>query len=145
MKRTVEKIMAVSGIILFLICAGLVALFGFIVTNDDFQGLVSEEMEHEQTGEEITEEELAGFFEQAASMNYGLDAGLLSLIALAGIAAIVLLKKKRVFSAILFITGAGIAAYLFWWMLLPLLPALLYFIAGITVLVRKPALEQAEV
>jgi len=136
MKRTAEKITGVIGIIGFILVGGLLLLFSAVISSDDFQDVMSEEVDGEMAEEGITEEELSGFIEQTESANYAHDMGLLMALALTGIVALILLKKKPLLSAFIFLGSAVIAAVLFWSMVLPVVPALLYLTSGIIILLR---------
>ena len=136
MKRMAEKITGIIGIAGFILVAGLILLFSAVISSDDFQDVMNEEMDGEMAGEDITEEELSGFMEQMETVNYTLDMVLLIALALAGAAALILLKKKPLLSAFIFLGGAIIAVILFWSMILPVVPALLYLTAGIIILLR---------
>ncbi|MFA1822638.1 DUF4064 domain-containing protein [Virgibacillus oceani] len=136
MKRTAEKITGVIGIVGFILIAGLVLLFSAIVSSDDFQSVMSEEVDGEMAGEGISEEELSDFIEQMETANYTLDIGLLLAFVLAGVAALFLLKKKPILSAIIFFGSAITAAVVFWSMILPIVPALLYLTSAIIILLR---------
>jgi len=136
MKRMAEKITGIIGIAGFILVAGLILLFSAVISSDDFQDVMNEELDGEMAGEDITEEELSGFMEQMETANYTLDMVLFIASALAGAAALILLKKKPLLSAYIFLGSAVIAAALFWSMILPVVPALLYLTAGIIILLR---------
>ncbi|MFB5660283.1 hypothetical protein [Alteribacillus sp. HJP-4] len=137
------KITAIVSIILFIACAGLVLLFGNLITNEDFQSYLTEEVEQQvEGGGDVSAETLSGFFEQASSVNYSIYSIILILIAAAGFAALKIRKTSPLLSGVFFLAGAGTAVLLFWWLLFPLLPALLYVIVGIAVLINKPSPRQ---
>ncbi|MFZ4453959.1 DUF4064 domain-containing protein [Salibacterium aidingense] len=134
--RKAEKILVICGIILFIIGAGFVFLFGTVITNTDFETFLNQAVQ-EETGQDIPAEEFEGFFEQAQSINYGLHTGLMLLIAAVGVVAL-FTRNSSLLSGIFLLAGAGTTVIIFWWMMLPFLPALLYFIAGLMFLLRKP-------
>ncbi len=136
MNRYLEKITGIIGIVCFIVIAGLMLLFNALITNDNFQEIMGEEIKNEEINEQFTEEELSGFFEQMEDANYTLDAALLAVLALAGVAALILLKKKAILSALLFLGSAIVATALFWSMILPLVPAILYLISASSILVK---------
>lgn len=136
MKRIAEKITGVIGIAGFILVAGLILLFSAVISSDDFQDVMSEEMDGDMAGEGITEEELSGFMEQMETANYTLDIVLLVALVLAGVSALILLKKKPLLSAFIFLGSAVIAAVVFWWMILPVVPALLYLTSAIIIFLR---------
>ncbi|MGY4691637.1 DUF4064 domain-containing protein [Salibacterium sp. K-3] len=134
--RKPEKVLVICGIVLFFIGAGFVFLFGSVITNTDFETFLNQSMQQE-TGEDIPVEEFEGFFEQAQSVNYGLHTGLMLLLGVVGILALIS-RTGDILSGIFLLAGTGITVFIFWWLLLPFLPALLYFIAGLMFLLRKP-------
>lgn len=131
MNRNAEKVTGIIGIVCFFLIAGLMLLFSAVISHGDFQ-----EIMHEEIDGQFTEGDLSGFFEQMEDVNYTLDAGLLVALALAGVAALLLLKKKPILSVFLFLGSVIIAAVLFGSMILPLVPALLYLASAIIILAR---------
>ncbi|MDQ0298333.1 hypothetical protein J2S78_000741 [Salibacterium salarium] len=136
MKRKPEKILIICGIGLFIIGAFFVFVFGNVITNTDFETFINESVEQESE-QDIPVEEFEGFFEQVQSINYNLHGVLMVLIAAIGAVAL-FTKHSRLLSGIFSLIGAGMTVIIFWWMILPLVPAILYFIAGFMFLLRKP-------
>lgn len=143
MKRNAEKITGIIGTVGFILIAGLMFLFNVVISSDDFQDVMSEETNGELAGEGVTEEEMSAFMEQVEGTNYTLDIVLLMALALAGVAALFLLKKKPVLAAFIFTASAIIAAVMFWWMIIPVVPALLYVTSGIIIFSRRRSMASS--
>lgn len=138
MKNLAEKITGIIGITGFIVIAALMFLFSNIISMDDFQEIMTDDTD-ELTGEAISEEELAVFMDQAETVNYTLDISLLAIFAVAGIIALITANKKPVLSAIILAGSSVIAGFIFWWMILPLLPVLIYMVTALLILLRNHA------
>ncbi|SFL78283.1 DUF4064 domain-containing protein [Salibacterium qingdaonense] len=134
--RKPEKILTICGIVLFVIGSGLVFLFGTIITNTDFETFLNQSMQ-QNPAQDIPEQQFQTFFEQAQSINYGMHTGLMLLVAAVGVIAL-LRRTGDIMSGIFLLAGTGLTVLIFWWLIVPFLPALLYFIAGLMFLLRKP-------
>ncbi len=89
----------------------------------------------------LTEQEAAEFLEVVSSLNFTMFALVAFIAAVAGIVAVVIIKNKPVIASILFLGSTILYAALAFITLIfvgPLIPMLLYIIAGIMALVRKP-------
>ncbi|WP_059104209.1 DUF4064 domain-containing protein [Shouchella shacheensis] len=155
MKRTAEKVLGIIGLVLFFIGAALIALLAGAMGNENFQQTFvevieqAEGFEDPETGEVYNSEEIAneveaGFDEMGSGLglSLGLYAGIGALVAIAGIVAVVLVKKKPIAAGVIFLVSAVVAGFFFAIMIFPLVPIILYIIAGIMALVRKPPREQ---
>lgn len=89
----------------------------------------------------LTEQEANEFLEVVSSLNFTMFALVAFIAAVAGIVAVVIIKNKPVIASILFLGSTILYAALAFITLIfvgPLIPMLLYIIAGIMALVRKP-------
>ncbi|MFS0788509.1 DUF4064 domain-containing protein [Shouchella sp. 1P09AA] len=145
-KRTGERVLGIIGLVMFF----LGTLFLGILAIGDNQGLFEEvfmELTEESSelvesgSDPLTEEEANEVIETFDMINFTmLTIGSL-LPAIAGVVAVILLKNKPVFASILFLGSAvfyGATSFLLLAFLIPAVPMILYIIAGIMALVRKP-------
>ncbi|KQL58892.1 hypothetical protein AN965_02735 [Alkalicoccobacillus plakortidis] len=145
-KRTGERVLGIIGIVLFFL--GTLFLGALAVGAD--QGLFEEflfEMTDENSEfvesgtEPLTEEEANAAIEMLEMVNFGLLTAGSLIPAIAGIVAVVMVKKKPIVASILFLGSAifyGATSFLLIALILPAIPLILYLIAGIMALVRKP-------
>ncbi|MFB4213632.1 DUF4064 domain-containing protein [Shouchella sp. JSM 1781072] len=145
-KRTGERVLGIIGLVMFF----LGTLFLGVLAIGDNQGLFEEvfmELTEESSElvesgtDPLTEEEANEVIETFDMINFTmLTIGSL-LPAIAGIVAVILLKNKPVIASILFLGSAvfyGATSFLLLAFLIPAVPMILYIIAGIMALVRKP-------
>ncbi|SDK94783.1 DUF4064 domain-containing protein [Lacicoccus qingdaonensis] len=132
MKNRSIKIMGIIGIIGFMLLAGGTMLVGSMMSNDEFRDSIQEEVAQDEDDQQVSE-----FVNSMEDINYTLDSGLLVVFSLIGIVALILLKKKPMISALIFLVGAIGSVAVFWWMLLPIVPALLYLIAAIITFLKN--------
>lgn len=138
MKRTGEYVLGIIGIILSVLMAGLGAMFIFIQGNEELK----------QTMEAEIAKDPAVNPGDLEMMNDAMDivgsAGWLLIVAailgfLFGLIAVLLLKRRPKAAGILFIVGAVLVGFIS--VGAGFLPGLLYLIAGIMCLVRKPKID----
>lgn len=132
MKNRSIKIMGIIGIVGFMLLAGGTMLVGSMMSNDEFRDSIQEEVAQDEDDQQVSE-----FVNSMEDINYTLDSGLLVVFSLIGIVALILLKKKPMISALIFLVGAIGSVAVFWWMLLPIVPALLYLIAAIITFLKN--------
>ena len=145
-KRTGERVLGIIGLVMFF----LGTLFLGVLAIGDNQGLFEEvfmELTEESSElvesgtDPLTEEEANEVIETFDMINFTmLTIGSL-LPAIAGIVAVILLKNKPVIASILFLGSTvfyGATSFLLLAFLIPAVPMILYIIAGIMALVRKP-------
>ncbi|WP_099304617.1 DUF4064 domain-containing protein [Bacillus sp. Marseille-P3800] len=145
-KRTGERVLGIIGLVMFF----LGTLFLGVLAVGDNQGLFEElfiEMTDENSEfvepgtEPLTEEEASEAMEMFDMVNFGLLTLGSIIPAIAGIVAVVMVKKKPIVASILFLGSAifyGATSFLLLAFILPAVPMILYIIAGIMALVRKP-------
>ncbi len=145
-KRTGERVLGIIGIVLFFL--GTLFLGALAVGAD--QGLF-EEIVLEATNENsellepgqdpLNEEQANEMLEMIEMVNFGLLTAGSLIPAIAGIVAVVMVKKKPIVASILFLGSAifyGATSFMLFLVLIPAVPLILYLIAGIMALVRKP-------
>ncbi|ALA53080.1 DUF4064 domain-containing protein [Shouchella clausii] len=147
-KRTGERVLGIIGIVCFMLgtlfLGGAMALQGQGFYEDFFMEMANEDSELWE-GEEnppiVSQEDAAAtsaFFEE---LNFGMYTLASFIAGVAGIVAVVLVGKKPVVASILFLGSTLLYAIMAPFTLafiIPFLPMLLYIIAGIMALVRKP-------
>jgi len=145
-KRTGERVLGIIGLVMFFLGT---LLLGSIALLDD-QGIFEEVImdatnegsELLEPGEEPIPEEDAEIMLEAFDMiNFTLVAMGSLIPAIAGIVAVVMVKNKPVVASILFLGSAifyAATSYALLIALIPAVPMILYIIAGIMALVRKP-------
>ncbi|WP_078393089.1 DUF4064 domain-containing protein [Shouchella patagoniensis] len=149
-KRTGERVLGIIGLVMFVI-GGLI--FG-LVSVASGQGIIEdflmeltdpESMLFEEEGAEdiepIADADAEYISEFISNMNFTLYSIVAFLTAGAGLAAVIVVKKKPIVASILFLGSTivyGVLTFVTLTLIVPLLPMLLYIIAGIMALARKP-------
>ena len=141
MKRTAERVLGIIGVIMMSIGALLVTLLTFMFTSPEGQRQIEtmlQDPEINPTGEDIGFDQVIDYF---VANGWIVVVALVASIVL-GIVASVLVKKKPVFSGIMWLLAAVISLVTIWYLII--LPAILFVIAGILALVRKAPPENPE-
>ncbi|SDB85804.1 DUF4064 domain-containing protein [Shouchella lonarensis] len=145
MKRTAERALGIIGLILFVLgglaFAGISAIQQSAEPDDFVKGFT--EAWEEEEGEEVPDEVKTGV-EFFAERPYGTYALASFIAAIAGLVSAIVIKKNAILSGILFLGGVvvyGLLVNVFLMILLPLIPMILYLIAGMMALVRKAPQE----
>ncbi|GAF12718.1 hypothetical protein JCM19046_1350 [Bacillus sp. JCM 19046] len=146
-KRTGERVLGIIGLVIFMIGALLFVALE-VAENQGFFEEIAVEMTNENSDllaeqgvAPLTEQEANEFLEVVSSLNFTMFALVAFIAAVAGIVAVVIIKNKPVIASILFLGSTILYAALAFITLIfvgPLIPMLLYIIAGIMALVRKP-------
>ncbi|MDQ0207127.1 DUF4064 domain-containing protein [Alkalicoccobacillus murimartini] len=141
MKRTAERVLGIIGVIMMSIGALLVTILTIGFTSPDSQRQIEtmlQDPEINPTGEDIGFDQVIDYF---VANGWIVVVALVASIVL-GIVASVLVKKKPVFSGIMWLLAAVISLVTIWYLII--LPAILFVIAGILALVRKAPPENPE-
>ncbi|WP_054706447.1 DUF4064 domain-containing protein [Bacillus sp. JCM 19041] len=149
-KRTGERVLGIIGLIMFVIGGlmfGMVAVANgqgliedFLMEMTDPDSLIFEEEGAEDIAP-IANEDAVFISEFIGNMNFTLYAIVAFVTAGAGLAAVILVKNKPIVASILFLGSTilyGILTFVTLTLMIPLIPMLLYIIAGIMALARKP-------
>lgn len=146
-KRTGERVLGIIGLVLFMLGALLFVVLE-VAENQGFFEEIANEMTNENSEllaeegiEPLTEQDVNEFLEVVSGLNFIVYALVAFVAGAAGIVAVVIIKNKPIIASILFLGSTIVYAALAFVTLIfvgPLLPMLLYIIAGIMALVRKP-------
>lgn len=149
-KRTGERVLGIIGLVMFVfgglifgmvsVASGQGIIEDFLMELTDPDSMLFEE-EGAEDIEPIADADAEYISELISNMNFTLYSIVAFLTAGAGLAAVIVVKKKPIVASILFLGSTivyGVLTFVTLTLMIPLLPMLLYIIAGIMALARKP-------